>query len=324
MENNNCPQFHLVVEQTAQALRDQQELLQDTFTELARLRSADELHPEKKKHIEETIQSLRKSASMLKDMQQKTASLADELSARLIDSETSINRKWYKLNPPSNGSIDLVEKEKKHFAQGLNIYKMFLILIVGSFMGVVVELLWCFAKYGYLESRSGLVYGPFNLVYGAGAMALSAALYRFRNRGKWLSFLGGMAIGSIVEYFCSWFQEMLFGSTSWDYSQHPFNLNGRICLLYSVFWGVLGVLWIKDIYPRMSKWILKLPNRLGKCITWVLVLFMVFNACVSAVSVARWSERIDGLPPEHALDEFLDERFPDERMERIYANMVFE
>ena len=67
-----------------------------------------------------------------------------------------------------------------------------------------------------------------------------------------------------IEYLCSFFQEMLFGSTSWDYSNIPFNLNGRICLLYSVFWGILGILWIKEIYPRMAVWILKIPNKVGK------------------------------------------------------------
>lgn len=102
------------------------------------------------------------------------------------------------------------------------------------------------------------------MLYGVGAASLSIILYRFRNRGKWLSFLGGFVVGSVVEYVCSWLQEVLFGSRSWDYSRVPFNINGRICLLYSLFWGALGIFWIKDIYPFMAKWILKLPNRAGK------------------------------------------------------------
>ena len=90
-----------------------------------------------------------------------------------------------------------------------------------------------------------------------------------------------MIVGSVVEYICSWGQELVFGSRSWDYSQMPFNLNGRICLMYSILWGVLGILWIKNIYPRMAKWILKIPNRAGKIITWVLVIFMVFNSVMT-------------------------------------------
>ena len=133
-----------------------------------------------------------------------------------------------------------------------------------------------------------------------------------------------MAIGSVVEYACSWVMEVFFGSKSWDYSQMPFNLNGRICLLYSVFWGILGIIWIKDIYPRMAKWILKLPNRAGKIITWALMIFLIVNCLVSGAAVLRWSERHQGIPAENAMQRILDQRFPDERMERIYANMVFE
>ena len=154
-------------------------------------------------------------------------------------------------------------------------------------------------------------------------MAVTVALYRFRNRGQWLSFLGGMAAGSIVEYVCSWGQEFFFGSRSWDYSNLPFNLNGRICLLYSVFWGVLGVLWIKNIYPRMAKVILRIPNRAGKILTWCLTAFLVFNAVMSFLAVDRWSQRVNDVPAPNAFWEFIDDRFPDERMEKIFANMHF-
>lgn len=273
--------------------------------------------------VRQRIESLNRVNENLTFTYQRTMALADELAARFRDMRKSRDRRWYQLNPPANGAIDLAEERLDHFAQGINGYKLMLICFVGSFAGVVVELLWCLFRYGYLESRSGLVYGPFNLLYGAGAVALSVTLYRFRNRGPWLSFLGGMLVGSVVEYLCSWGQELLLGSRSWDYSAMPFNINGRICLLYSAFWGVLGVLWIKDLYPRMSKWILKLPNRAGKVLTWCLTIFLAVNALVSLVTVWRWSERVHDVPAENGFWELVDERFPDERMERIFANMNF-
>ena len=125
-----------------------------------------------------------------------------------------------------------------------------------------------------------------------------------------------MIAGSVVEYICSWGQELIFGSRSWDYSHMSFNINGRICLLYSVFWGFPGMLWIKNIYPRMAKLILKIPNRIGKIVTWILVVFFVFHALMSCVSMYRWSQRLDGAAPFNAFWEFIDERFPNERMEK--------
>ena len=297
--------------------------LQRYYVRLARAAEEEEPREQLDQDVEREIQSLRRTSANLRGAWRDTAAMEDELSARFADMRTSRDKKWYLPNPPSNAAIDLEEQERNHFARGINLYKILLVCFVGSFAGVVIEMLWCLIRNGYIESRAGLVYGPFNLLYGVGAVAVTVALYRFRNRGQWLSFLGGMAAGSIVEYVCSWGQEFFFGSRSWDYSNLPFNLNGRICLLYSVFWGILGVLWIKSIYPRTAQIILKLPNRFGKILTWVLVLFMVFDCTMSLLAVGRWSQQIQGEPPTSAVDTFFDQHFPDERMERIYANMEF-
>lgn len=273
--------------------------------------------------VRREVDSLHRVSGVLFQAHQTVTGLEDELCARLRDVRSSRDRRWYAPNPPANGAIDLAEKRLNHFAQGLNAYKLLLVCFAGSFAGVVVEMLWAFARYGLIESRRGLVYGPFNLLYGAGAVFLTLFLYKYRNRGRLWSFAGGFVVGSALEYTCSWAQEALLGSRSWDYSAMPLNLNGRICLTYSVFWGILGILWIKDLYPRMASWILKIPNQTGRVLTWALTVFMVFNAAVSCVAVGRWSQRISGEPAKSGFWEMVDEHFPDERMERIYANMDF-
>lgn len=290
--------------------------LQEFYTRLAAGESVEQ------EEFTRRIDGVKRSSSATWETYKRLLNISDELTARWNDYKRS-RKKRLIPRTPTNAAIDLEEKHTRHFAQGLSIYKVLWICYIGSFAGVVVELLWCLLTRGYLESRSGLVYGPFNLLYGAGAMALTLALYRYRNHGKWQSFLGGFVVGSVVEYLCSWGQEILLGSRSWDYSAMPFNLNGRICLLYSMYWGVLGVLWIKTLYPWTAKLILKIPNRLGKVITWVIFAFFVFNAVVSLIAVFRWSQRLDGIEAMNSFWAFIDARFPNERMERIYANMVF-
>ena len=275
------------------------------------------------KEVRGELSSLHRSSRHLLQAYQLMLTTEDELNARLRDMRSSRDKKWYVPNPPANAAIDLAESKCRHFAQGLNLYKLLLICFVGSFAGVVMEMIWCVLRYGFIESRAGLVYGPFNLLYGAGAVLLTLALFRFRNRGPVWSFLGGFLVGSALEYVCSWAQEALLGSRSWDYSAMPLNVNGRICLMYSTFWGSLGVLWIKDLSPRMAKWILKIPNRLGRPLTWAVTAFLIFNSLVSAVAVARWAERVNGEPASGAFEEFVDRRFPDERLERVFANMKF-
>lgn len=266
--------------------------------------------------------SLKRATSNIAKALAQIYRVSDEFNTRLKDIKRQEKRKL-NIPAPANASIDLSEIKTDHFAKGLNLYKILLICFVGSFAGVVVELLWCLLKNGYIESRSGLVYGPFNLLYGAGAVLMTLCLYKFRNRSPIISFLGGMLVGSVLEYICSFGQELLFGSRSWDYSHLPFNINGRICLLYSIFWGFLGILWIKWIYPVMAKAILKIPNLAGKIITWVLVVFFVFNSFMTVVSMTRWVQRRDGVEPTTCFGQYIDEHFPDERMEKIFANMEF-
>lgn len=272
---------------------------------------------------EKTAAELKGVAGELTKVSAQIYGVSDELSARCRDIQQQRKKRKFIATAPANSTIDLQETQTNHFAKGMGIYKLLLVCFIGSFAGVVVELLWCLIRHGYLESRSGLVYGPFNLLYGAGAVVLTVCLYRFRNHSGWISFLGGMIVGTVVEYVCSWGQEMIFGSRSWDYSAMPFNINGRVCLLYSVFWGFLGLFWIKNLYPRMAKWILKIPNKPGKIITVVLTAFLAWNSVVSLAAVHRWTERLQNQPASNAVEQLLDERFPNERLERIYANMEF-
>lgn len=88
----------------------------------------------------------------------------------------------------------------KSFAHGLNFYKLFWIFFVGCFLGVVIETLYCLVTRHHFESRQGLIYGPFNLVYGVGALAMTLGLYWLRGKRDLWVFLGGFVIGSAFEY----------------------------------------------------------------------------------------------------------------------------
>lgn len=291
--------------------------LEELYTEMA-----EEDNPEAyREEVERKLASYKRANRNISRAYYRSVAMSDELSTRW--GELGGKRKKHFWRAPSNSTIDLYERRSDHFAKGMNLYKILLVLYIGSLIGVLFEMFWCLITNGYIESRAGLVLGPFNLLYGIGAVAMTLTLYRFRNHGKWLSFLGGLLAGSVVEYLCSFFQELLFGSVSWDYSHMPFNLNGRICLFYSVLWGVLGVLWVKSIYPRLAKLILRIPNRAGKIVTWALLAFFAVNLVLSALAVLRWSQRVQALPPSNWLMEWIDKLFPDGVMEKIYANMHF-
>lgn len=214
-------------------------------------------------------------------------------------------------------------RQLKHFASGLNFYKLFWVFFIGCFLGVVIETIWCLITRGHFESRTGLIYGPFNLVYGFGALLMTVSLIRLTGQRDLWIFLAGSLIGGVFEYICSYIQELLVGTVSWDYSDFPLNLNGRVNLLYCFFWGLLALLWVKDLYPLMSRWIEKIPNSCGKTLTWVLLAFMVVNVVMSLLVVSRATDRHAGIQPANRFEQYIDRHYPDEKMSRIFPNMEF-
>ena len=208
------------------------------------------------------------------------------------------------------------------FASGLNFYKLFWIFFIGCFIGVVIEELWCMVRYRKIESRKGLIYGPFNLVYGFGALIITVSLIWFSDKRDIVIFAFGAAIGGVYEYLCSALQEKFLGSISWNYQRLPFSLNGRINLLYCFFWGLLAIFWIKDLYPYVSALVERIPNNIGVPLTYALLFFMVLNSLISALAVYRMSIR-KTKHRTNAFWDYIDNKYPDEKMEKIYPNMQF-
>ena len=194
---------------------------------------------------------------------------------------------------------------------------------IGSLVGDIVETLFCRARMGVWMSRSSLVWGPFSIVWGAALVMASLLLPRKKDGSARTSselFVLGTFMGGAYEYVCSALGELVFGVIFWDYSKIPFNLGGRINLLYCFFWGFAAVAWVKLCFPHVLRGIELIRRHTGRWLTVLVGVFMVVNMAVSGLALIRSDARSEGIEASNALDLFLDEHFPDERMERIYPN----
>lgn len=208
------------------------------------------------------------------------------------------------------------------FAYGCSFHKLVWLFFIGAFLGDITETIFVYVTSGKLMSRSSVVYGSFSIVWGLGMVVLTMMLHRYRDRDDRYIFLFGTVVGGAYEYICSVFTEIVFGTVFWDYSKIPFNLGGRINLLYCFFWGLAAVIWIKILYPRISGLIERMPKKAGTVLSYCLVLFMVVNMVVSTMALARYTDRYAGKEAGNSVDVFLDEWFPDTRMEHIYPNAI--
>ena len=208
-------------------------------------------------------------------------------------------------------------------SSGCGFYKLACLFFIGAFLGDITETVFCRFSMGRWMSRSSVVFGPFSIVWGLGCAMLTWILYRYREQSDRRLFLCGTILGGAYEYICSVFTEIVFGTVFWDYSKIPFNLGGRINLLYCFFWGFAAIIWMKGIYPFLSRWIEKIPVRIGKPLCMIMVFFMSVNIALSGLALDRYSKRHDGLPAKNAVGELMDDWFPDPYMEKVYPNIKF-
>ena len=186
--------------------------------------------------------------------------------------------------------------------------------------GDIVETIFILSTTGRVISRSRYLYIPFSIVWGAGG-ALGVGLLDSVKKSRILTFLGGFFFGGVFEYSCSVLSEFLFGTIFWDYSHLPFNLNGRINLLFCGFWGIAALVLIRLIYPVVSRWIERIPLISGTILTWVLVGVMVLTALASSMAITRYVQRQADIPAKSVVGEFLDAQYPDVLVEGVYPYM---
>jgi len=141
----------------------------------------------------------------------------------------------------------------------LKISNWFLWWIAYSIAGWVYEIIVVSAQEGHLVSR-GFLYGPLCPIYGTAALMAIALLYR-RVKHVVPLFLVGVTVATVLEYITSVVLERLFGQRWWDYSDFRFNIEGRVCLLATIVFGVMMILLIRVIHPRVEALTERIPAK---------------------------------------------------------------
>lgn len=206
--------------------------------------------------------------------------------------------------------------------------QLFWYFLFFSVIGLLLETLFCYITTGIWESRKGLLWGPFCPIYGVGAVVLILLLERFEDSREKIFFFGGI-LGCIVEYILSYILEAMYGTKFWDYSYKAFNLNGRICLTYALYWAILSLVLMRYIKPKLDTWISKIPIRLSCLLEYTLFLFLIVDAIFTVWSISIYEKRMVNLyydipqnPVESTfISEIEENYFSTERMSKIFPNI---
>lgn len=238
--------------------------------------------------------------------------------------ERELQRKLRKMElreDVEEGTLGLDETGKGYIR--LDFFNIFWIFVVCCVLGIVVEVAYhmIVVEPGVYQNRTGMLWGQFSPIYGFGAVLMTIALNRFHDRNVVLIFLVSALIGGAFEFFVSWFMELAFGVTAWDYTGTFMSIGGRTNFKFMCMWGVLGVFWIKLCLPHMLKLVNMIPWKWRYSITAVATAFMVANGVMTLVALDCWSERLAGMEPDNAITEFCARHYDDDWMANHFQTM---
>lgn len=173
------------------------------------------------------------------------------------------------------------------------IYTLFIYYIIYSFIGWVLESLYKSILQKKLVN-SGFLAGPFCPIYGYGALIMYLSLKDVTSN-IFILFIYGMVALSVFEYIVGLFLELVFKTKYWDYSNNKFNIDGRVCLLNSFYWGILGIIFMKFIHPGVEALVDKIPDLYVYIIVGVGFVYFVIDTITSTVKVININSRLTEL-----------------------------
>ena len=177
---------------------------------------------------------------------------------------------------------------------------IFLLFIIYSILGWIIECTFCQIYYHKLVDR-GFLLGPYCPIYGVAAICMIKALERWQN--DWfVLFVMAILIASVIEYITSYIMEIIFHTRWWDYSNSSFNVNGRICLLNSLLFGILGIILLKMVNPFVNHWLLGIPTNILNIISIILLIFFIIDFIISFNIIFKLQKSVVSLKKDRTLE----------------------
>lgn len=174
----------------------------------------------------------------------------------------------------------------------LTIAKWFLLFTIYSVIGYILEVLEVSLKKKKVTNR-GFLFGPVCPIYGFGGVAMCLASDPFKD-SPILVFLISMATCTVIEYITSFLMEKLFRIRWWDYSNTPYNLNGRVCLQASLAFGALGMLFVYYLHPFFLSILDIFPNIVIWIATGLAAAAFLTDTIMSTIATTKIKYLVDG------------------------------
>lgn len=202
--------------------------------------------------------------------------------------------------------------------QNATLYNFIIYFMIYSFIGWIVESTFK----SFLEKKivnSGFLNGPFIPIYGVGALLIIIFMTPLKENIV-LLFLCGFVFMTIFEYIVGCAMEKLFNMKWWDYTGNLLNINGRVCLENSIYWGALSVFLITFFHPEIQGLVSMLPNELGQIFIIIFAIYFISDYTLTIVDLFNLQEKVRSLEYFNIIAE--KSKLQIENLEELKNNIV--
>lgn len=176
--------------------------------------------------------------------------------------------------------------EEKNKNSTYDIKSLFILFFIYSFIGWIIEVLLEYIFNGIWANR-GFLHAPILPIFGMGGLLVTLAVPKFEKEGSnsniFLDLAKSFILTFSLEYILSYLQELIFHTRWWDYSNEFLNINGRVCLKYSLLFAVSGYIIAKFISPKLNLLIHKINKEFLNIILIFLVILLITDIGISFV-----------------------------------------
>lgn len=176
-------------------------------------------------------------------------------------------------------------------------------------MTVFCEYTWYFLLYSFIGwtmetvvmsfhakkfVNRGFLNGPFCPIYAVGALVMVLMMQRLP-ANPFLVFIFGLLSTSVLEYLTGWLLEVIFQTKWWDYSEVRFNLQGRVCLKNSIYFGLLSVALMFFIHPTIQRLVGMLPASLLTFTAYGYLAYFAIDFSVTVTTILKLNNRLKAI-----------------------------
>jgi len=174
-------------------------------------------------------------------------------------------------------------------------YELVIYFMLYSFAGWLLEVTYAYVKQGKFVNR-GFLAGPVCPIYGFAVLLILnlSFLLKFRQTSLFTNLISITVMATVLEYIAGYLLETFLNVRAWDYSNEFCNLKGRVCLKFSILWGLLGCMVIYGVHPRVVQYVNEVDESVKMLVSLMFLGCILIDTAKSVLSRVNLSNSYNG------------------------------